>query len=197
MSTNAEAADQVVRISLDGVQMLLKLSGTAAMHIGTALAASLKAESKTAGKSRLKSMIKSGKPLKVYSVPYKDLKTFTGNAKKYGVLYCVLKEKGQLKPTDTVDIIARADDAPKIARIIEKFGIGEVTKTDVNPTIVEPEKVRQSKPDLKREHTELDERSPEIRRPSLREKLKEYSEAKKMTDTVKDIDKVKEFIKER
>ena len=35
-------------------------------------------------------MIKSGKELKVFSIPNKDLKKFTEQAKRYGVLYCVL-----------------------------------------------------------------------------------------------------------
>ena len=38
-------------------------------------------------------MIKSGKELKVFSIPQKDLKKFTEQAKRYGVLYCVLRDK--------------------------------------------------------------------------------------------------------
>ena len=36
--------------------------------------------------ARLTNMIKSGKELKVFSIPNKDLKKFTEQAKRYGVL---------------------------------------------------------------------------------------------------------------
>ena len=65
-------------------------------------------------------MLRSGKELKVFSLPQKDLKEFTKQAKRYGVLYCVLREKNQ-DGSAPVDIIARADDASKIQRIVERY----------------------------------------------------------------------------
>jgi hypothetical protein len=50
-----------------------------------------------------------------------ELEKFCREAKKYGVLYCVLKDK-----TDTdghTDVFVRAEDASKINRIFERFGI--------------------------------------------------------------------------
>ena len=52
-------------------------------------------------------MIKSGKELKVFSIPQKDLKKFTEQAKRYGVLYCVLRDKNTKGENAPVDIIAR------------------------------------------------------------------------------------------
>ena len=76
-------------------------------------------------------MIKSGKELKVFSIPNKDLAQFTKQAKRYGVLYCVLRDKSAKGDDVPVDIIARAEDASKIQRIVERFEIGKVDKAGV------------------------------------------------------------------
>ena len=68
-------------------------------------------------------MLKSGKELKVFSISQKDLEKFTRNAKKYGVLYTVLRDRTSTDKTAEVDIIARAEDSSKIQRIIERFGL--------------------------------------------------------------------------
>ena len=62
-------------------------------------------------------MLRSGKKLKVFAVKDSDLQLFCREAKKYGVLYCVLKDRDA---TDGLtDIMVRAEDASKINRIFE------------------------------------------------------------------------------
>ena len=93
MNVSSDAAEQIVRMSLEGMEVVLKISGQGAKLAAVRLAAALKEEEKTRGKSRITSMLKSGKPLKVYEIHQKDLKTFAIEAKRYGVLYTVLKDK--------------------------------------------------------------------------------------------------------
>ncbi len=93
MTNGGDAAEQVVRLSLEGFEVAAKLSGAAAKNIAVLLISVLKQEQKTKGKARLTNMIKSGKELKVFSIPNKDFKKFTEQAKRYGVLYCVLRDK--------------------------------------------------------------------------------------------------------
>lgn len=93
MTNGGDAAEQVVRLSLEGFEVAAKLSGAAAKNIAVLLVSVLKEEQKTKGRARLTSMIRSGKELKVFSIPNKDLKKFTEQAKRYGVLYCVLRDK--------------------------------------------------------------------------------------------------------
>lgn len=125
MSNSSDAAEQVVRLSLEGVEVAAKITGEAARDIAGLLIAALKnpKSSKTKGKTRLTKMLKSGKELKVFSISQKDLEKFTRNAKKYGVLYTVLRDKTSTDKTAEVDIIARAEDSSKIQRIIERFGL--------------------------------------------------------------------------
>lgn len=115
MNNGGDAAEQVVRLSLEGFEVAARLSGSAAKNIALLLVSVLKQEQKTKGKARLTNMIKSGKELKVFSIPQKDLKKFTEQAKRYGVLYCVLRDKNTKGENTPVDIIARAEDASKFS----------------------------------------------------------------------------------
>ena len=131
MINGGDAAEQVIRLSLDGVEVVARISGEAAKNIAVLLAAVLKEEHKTKGKARLTNMIKSGKELKVFAIQNQDLKKFSKEAKRYGVLYCALKDKENNASSATVDIIARAEDAAKIQRIMERFNLSAVNKGTV------------------------------------------------------------------
>lgn len=76
-------------------------------------------------------MLKSGKELKVYTIQNQDLKKFSEEAKRYGVLYCVLKDKNDKSETAVVDVIARTEDASKIQRITERFQLATVDTATV------------------------------------------------------------------
>lgn len=143
MSYSGEAADQVVRLSLNGVEVAAKLSGSAAKQLAVMLYAIMKDQKKTKGKIRLTNMLRSGKELKVFAVKDGDLEKFCVEAKKYGVLYCVLKDKNA---TDGItDIMVRAEDAAKVNRIFTRFGLATVDLAAVKTEIVkEQEKGRAS-----------------------------------------------------
>lgn len=124
MNTSAEAADQVVRLALNGVEVAAKITGTGAKELAVLLYAILKDQKKTKGKTRLSSMLKSGKELKVFAVKQDDLERFCKEAKKYGVLYCVLRDKNA--KDGLTDVMVRAEDASKINRIFERFKLATV-----------------------------------------------------------------------
>ena len=154
MTNSGDAAEQVVRLSLEGFEVAARLTGSAAKNIAILLASVLKQEAtqanKTRGKARLTNMIKSGKELKVFSIPNKDLKKFTEQAKRYGVLYCVLRDKNIRGDNVPIDIIARAEDASKIQRIVERFELGKVDKaaivTESQKAVEKREAVEKDKP---------------------------------------------------
>lgn len=131
MYNGGDAAEQIVRLSLEGFQVAAKITGEAAKNIALLLISVLKQEKKTKGKARLTNMIKSSKELKVFSVERKDLSKFLSQAKKYGVLYTVLREKGNKDEYAVVDIIARAEDASKIQRIMDRFELACVDRASI------------------------------------------------------------------
>ena len=142
MNTSGEAAEQIVRMSLEGFEVAAKITGAGAKNIAILLYSILKEERKTKGKARLTSMLRSGKELKVFTVKNGDLKKFTQEAKKYGVLYCVLTDRKNKDPNAEVDVIARAEDASKISRIVERFNLASV---DTASIVTEAEKSKDAK----------------------------------------------------
>lgn len=131
MTNGGDAAEMLVRLYLEGFEEVVKLSGKGIKKLVPLLASTLKQESKSKGKARLTQMIKSGSPLKVFTFKNKDLKKFTEQAKRYGVLYTVLRDKNSKDPNATVDVIARAEDASKIQRIADRFEFSKVDKASI------------------------------------------------------------------
>lgn len=124
MSYSGDAAEQVVRLSLETGEAAVKLAGVSAKQLAILLYAILRDQKKTKGKIRLTNMLRSGKELKVFAVKDTELSLFCQEAKKYGVLYCVLKDQNA---TDGItDIMVRAEDASKINRIFERFHLATV-----------------------------------------------------------------------
>ena len=133
MSYSGDAAEQVVRLSLETGEVAVKLAGEGAKQLAILLYAILREQKKTKGKSRLTNMLRSGKELKVFAVKDTDLQLFCREAKKYGVLYCVLKDRDA---TDGItDIMVRAEDASKINRIFERFNLATVDMAEIRSEI--------------------------------------------------------------
>lgn len=146
MNTAGDAAEQIVKMSLNGVEVAAKITGTGAKELAMMIYAILKDQKKTKGKTRLTNMLRSEKPLKVFAVKDSELQLFCKEAKKYGVLYCVLKDKDA--NDGLTDIMVRAEDASKINRIFERFKLATV---DVGEVRSEIERQRQEQAQSKKD----------------------------------------------
>ena len=161
MNTAGDAAEQIVKMSLNGVEVAAKITGAGAKELAMMIYAILKDQKKTKGKTRLTNMLRSEKPLKVFAVKDSELQLFCKEAKKYGVLYCVLKDKDA--GDGLTDIMVRAEDASKINRIFERFKLATV---DVGEVRSEIERQRQEQAQQKKdgeiptpERTQTEERT--------------------------------------
>lgn len=135
MNTSGEAADQVVRMSMEVGEAALKISGKGAKQLAVLLYAILKEQKKTRGRARLETLVRSGRPLTVFSVKESDLKKFVQEAKRYGILYCAVRNP-RGNSDGMADIMVKEEDAPRINRIVERFQFASVTeaaqvKTDI------------------------------------------------------------------
>lgn len=138
MNHSGDAAEQIVRMSLEGVEVAAKITGSAAKEVALLLMAALKSNNsnlKLKGKARLTSMLKSGKSLEIFSVKESDLKTFVSGAKEYGIVYCVLRNPKN-SPDGLCDVMVKADDAPKISRLVERFHFATVDKAKIEHELV-------------------------------------------------------------
>lgn len=123
---SSDSAEEVVRISLEGMEVALKIAGTGAKNMAVMIYTIMKDKQQTKGKTRLTNMLKTGKPLKIFTIRAEDLKKFSQEAKKYGVLYCALADKKNSKIDGMVDIMVREEDASKMNRIAERFNFRDV-----------------------------------------------------------------------
>lgn len=140
MNNSGDAAEQIVRMSLEGVQVAAKITGQGAEKLAKILILALKDTSNSKGKASLSKLLKSNKPIKVFELKDRDLKKFCQEAKKYGVLYHVLKDKGA--KDGKCDIMVRAEDASKVNRIFERFNLGASNKAVIRKAV---EKTQQPK----------------------------------------------------
>ena len=136
MNTSGEAADQVVRMSMEVGEAALKISGKGAKQLAVLLYAILKEQKKTKGRARLETLVRSGRPLTVFSVKESDLKKFVQEAKRYGILYCAVRNP-RGSSDGMADIMVKEEDAPRINRSIERFQFASVTEAAQVKTEIE------------------------------------------------------------
>lgn len=125
MDNGSKEAAEVIRLTMDGMQLMLKVSGTVTKELLDFFAALQKKESiKTSGKQSLKKLLASGSELKVFTIKGTDkFKVFAQEAKKWGVVYSVIKRTSSDKRSELYEVLIKAEDASKLNRMIEKFGL--------------------------------------------------------------------------
>lgn len=146
MNAGGETADQAVKMTLQGIEVIgslaLKAGETATKSLAATLYAILTDRKKVRGKTRLNTLLKSGKELKVFAIRHKDLEVFCKEAKRYGVLYTVLKEKNNID--GICDIMVRTEDAAKISRIVDKFELATINTRALRDSMLKERNTRQN-----------------------------------------------------
>lgn len=122
-----------MRIALEGTETAVKLAGSGAKEAAALIYAMLRDERKTKGRTRLVNMLRSGKELRVFAVRDEDLRRFCEQAKRYGVLYTVLKDRSA--DDGITDVMIRKEDAAKVSRIFERFSLARVDTAAVRAEI--------------------------------------------------------------
>ena len=120
MNLGSEPADQIVRYTLEGAEVALKLSGLAAKNFAVFVYAVLKDQKKTRGKTHLVRMLKEQRPLKFFTVPFGQMREFAQEAKKRGLLFVPIRNKQN--PSE-VELVVFADDAAKVNRVMDRLNL--------------------------------------------------------------------------
>ena len=144
MYNSGDAAEQVVRMSLEGAEVALKITGAAAKNLAAALYTVLKDQKKTKGKARIEAMLREKRPLKVYTIKKEDAPEFAKQAKGYGILYAPIPVRTE---DDTIDILVFQDDAARANRIVEKFNLTVVDTASIKEAIAKSREERGSEPE--------------------------------------------------
>ena len=99
MYNSGDAAEQIVRMSLEGAEFALKITGSAAKNVAAALYTVLKDQKKTKGKARIETMLRQQRPMTIYTVKKEDCPEFARQAKSYGILYAPIPIKRATIPS--------------------------------------------------------------------------------------------------
>lgn len=149
MSVNGDVSEQVVRLSLEGFEVLARLTGSGAKNVAAMLYTIMKDKKQTKGKTKLNNMLRAGKPLKIFTIKKEDLKTFAKESKNYGIPYCALLDRNNKEVDGMVDIMIKEEDASRINRIVERFKLTTVDtarmETEVTKSIEKREAQKKEK----------------------------------------------------
>ena len=146
MNLGSDPADQIVRYSLEGTEVALKLSGLAAKNFALFVYAVLKDQKKTRGKTRLVRMLKEQRPFKFFQIPQEALREFAKEARTHGLLYVPIRNK---RDDGQIELVVFADDAAKVQRVLDNLNLdfvkaqaGEVTVEQATPQPIQTERVQ-------------------------------------------------------
>jgi len=137
---SAEVSDQVVKMMLMGVEVSVKIAGAATKHLVAFLYALMKGDKKISGKTNLAKILTQSKNVRIFAVKDEDLETFKGLAKKYGILYSVIRDKNL--GDGIKDIMVKGEDAGKLQRVFDILGYGDVDRDD--QTMAKDDKKKQA-----------------------------------------------------
>ena len=127
----------VVQEALQNAEKLIEKLGQVAVDVAKAgvnvvknimavTLALIKSQQNVKGKIRLSEMVSQGKELVPFQILERDKRTFHKLAKDYGITYVMVKNS---KTQDgRVEVIAKAEDAGRINRIIERLGYPAPTR---------------------------------------------------------------------
>ena len=147
MNHSGDAADQVVNMTVRGVEVAANIAGKAALSLAAFLIAASKSQKRTRGRTRMRAF--NGKPTKVFVIRSEDMKVFAEEARKYGVLYAAVINRKQ--PDGLVDVVVNANDAAKVNRIAERFALSTVEVDKIREDILEKRKAQENAPAEERE----------------------------------------------
>jgi len=220
MSQSGDVAETMARMYLQGFEVGLRVTGAGGEKILALILATMKDKRKTAGKTNLTNMLKSGKELKVFSVRQEDFKKFTEEAKRYGVLYSALINK---KAKDgIIDIMVKSEDASKINRIVQRFNLARYDEVSIRSEIQKTKEMKEktkgvqtksietrvkeelSKQPIKKDgqslnpHLAKTEKSPQSKPFSIEQKTSDKGSKMKERPSVREkLEKAKEEVKRR
>lgn len=116
---NGEAADEVVRMVVNGSEVAIRLTGSAAKNLAAILVAWSKNHKKVYGKTSMMKLLRSGEELQVLSMTKEQYLDFKASARKQ-VLFAPFMDK---KSEDgKVDVVIAARSIPLVNHILDRIG---------------------------------------------------------------------------
>ena len=127
---NGEAADEVVRMVLNGSEVAIRLTGSAAKNLAAILVAWSKNHKKVYGKTSMMKLLRSGEELQVLSLTKEQYQDFKASARKQVLFATFMDSKSE---DGKVDVVIESKSIPLDNHIMDRIGY----------TQIEPEKEKE------------------------------------------------------
>lgn len=120
MDVSAEAADVVVRESLQATEAATKLTLEGMKNVAALLLAIAKQDMKVVGETTAKRLAKDSAPAVVIPIKAEDRAKFQKLAKEFGVLYFIAQKKGN--NTGILNVVSNQNYAAQLNAVMEQMG---------------------------------------------------------------------------
>ncbi len=116
LDVNAEAADLVVKESIQATESAVKLAGAGLKNVAALLLALQRQDNKVVGKTSTKRLARDPAPAVVVPLKQEDIGQFKKLAKEYGILYFIAQKKGN--DTGFVNIVSNQNYAAQLNAVM-------------------------------------------------------------------------------
>lgn len=120
MDVSAEAADLVVKESLQATESAAKLLGSGVKNVAALLLALARDDYKVVGKTSSKRLAKDPAPAEVIRIKKEDMGQFQKLAKEFGVLFFFAQKKGN--ESGYVNVVSSQNYIPQLNAVMEAMG---------------------------------------------------------------------------
>ena len=119
MNPGGEAADTLVKMYLNGAEMMIRLSGSFLKNLLAITMALAKDHKKVSGKINLAKMLRETRDLRTFTMTPAQYKAFKKLAKKQGILFAVVTDKDD--KGKVVDVILPATELDRANMLFERI----------------------------------------------------------------------------
>jgi len=120
MDVSAEAADLVVKESIQATESAVKLAGSGLKNVAALLLALAKQDQKVVGQTSAKRLARDPAPAEVIPLKKKDMAQFRKLAREYGILYFFAQKKGN--ESGFINVVSNQNYAAQLNAVMEALG---------------------------------------------------------------------------
>lgn len=188
--SSGDVAGEVVRLALTGTEITLRMAASATKSLAVMTMALAKHQRQLSGKINMRKMLKGNRDIRVFTMSPQQYRKFKKKAKKYRILYSVVKDKdGKGR---SIDVLMPATELERANAIFERIDYGrEQSEPQPQKTKEKEEKSKnvhrsvpgskdtKAKPNSSRQDTDLTMAAQAVKsgkpsKPSIEAKLEGY-----------------------
>ncbi len=171
-----DAADEFVRIMLNGTEVAIRLTGSAAKNLAALLIAWSKNDMKVYGRTTMMKLLKSGDELRVLPMTKEQYRKFKSLAKKKVLYKPFINRRDK---SAKLQVVVKAKSLPLINDVLKEIGYGDVERQQAQPEEAKKKDTpsKQSSKDVKaRSGASRDGQDHRQEKQSVKEKLEKNRE---------------------